>query len=187
MRVVRLQTSIKVFLITAPRVIMRHVISPTCYILIIAAEAHLASSQSKCPRDPLPLRLPPPTLTHTHTHTHPDGKVGPCTLDYDLQRALCSLSREHCPQWWSGWLGGVVQSPRVRPSAGGWVIGSPEVSQTAGGVSDFVARSALQLWPSSQRYYSISFPNTALINTFPVVISTSRPVRWQHLVKSLIS
>lgn len=125
--------------------------------------------------------LPPP-----HTPTPQMERLGRA-LDYDLQRALCPLSREHCPQWWSGWLGSVVQSPRVRPSAGGWVIGSPEVSQTAGTVSDFVARSALQLWPSSQRYYSISFPNTALINTFPVVISTSRPVRWQHLVKSLIS
>lgn len=156
MPVVQLQTSIKVFLITAPGVIMCHVISPTCYILIIAADAHLTSSQSECPHDPLP--RPPPY-----------GKVG-----LWLRPPTCS--HEHCPGWWSGWLGGVVQSPRLQLSAGGWVMGSPEVSRTAGGVSDFVARSALQPWPSHQAYHSILFPNTVLINTFPVVISTTRPV-----------
>lgn len=55
------------------------------------------------------------------------------------------------------------------------MIGSPEVCRAAGGVSDSVARSVLQLRPSNQHYHSNSLPNIAFINTFPVIIIVSRP------------
>lgn len=163
----QLQTSISDFLINTTvihrKCSMCHVLSPPYYIFIITVESHLAFSHSfKKSTWPLTSMVSPQPVPRWNIWAMHLTTTSIMPSAHAAASAVCS---DRVASWeaWSS-------HPECGRPPGGWVIGSPEVCRAAGGVSDSVARSALRLWPSNQRYHSNSFPNTALVNTSPVVI-----------------